>query len=98
MTVTPLRVERLIMKEEVDVICPKQLLRESTEAFNLPSSSLSASDLVRLFGDPIHYQRAPADERLWNLNTMMAQRNALPLFTTQAKTRLKITSTCHAAF
>ena len=49
------------MKEEVDVAHPKQLPRESINAFN-PSSSFSASRLLRLFGDLIRHQRAPADE------------------------------------
>ena len=48
--------------EEVDVVHPKQLPRESVDAFNLLSSSLSTSSLLRLFGDTIHHQRAPANE------------------------------------
>ena len=50
------------MKEEVDVVHPKQLPWESTDAFNLLSLSFSASRLLRLFSDLIHHQRAPADE------------------------------------
>ena len=56
----PLQVERLIVKEEVDVICLKQLPKESVDAFNLLSLSLSASRLLRFFGDPINHQHAPA--------------------------------------
>ena len=55
----PLRVERLNVNEEIDVM---QLPRKSIDAFKLGSSSLLASHLLRLFGDPIHHQRARADE------------------------------------
>ena len=41
-SVIPLRVGRLIVREEVDVVRPKQLPKESADAFNLLSLSLSA--------------------------------------------------------